>query len=63
MDPFGQPIDKPVPLAVKMEELLRTAQRQRELHLERLKRRCGRAQASPNNLRKTDDPSKLSREC
>ena len=54
MDPFGQPIDKPVPLAVKMEELLRTAQRQRELHLERLKRRCGRAQAPPNNLRMTN---------
>ena len=58
MDPFGQPIDKPVPLAVKMEELLRTAQRQRELHLERLKRRCGRAQAPPNNLRMTNEDMK-----
>ena len=37
MDAFGQPIDKPVPLAVKMEELLRAARRQRELHLEKLK--------------------------
>ena len=36
LNPFGQVVDKPVPLAVKMEELLEAAQRQRELHFERL---------------------------
>ena len=34
-DIYGQPLEKPVPLSVKMEEMLRTAQRQRMLHLQR----------------------------
>ena len=39
MDPFGNPVPTPVPLSVKMETLLQTAQKQRQLQLNRLKRR------------------------
>jgi len=39
MDVYGDPIETPVPLSVKMETLLRAAQRQREQHQERLRGR------------------------
>ena len=42
MDFFGQPLEKPLPLAVKMEELLQAAWRQRQLHVDRLRRSTGR---------------------
>ena len=38
LDVYGEDIDTPVPLSVKMEELLRAARRQRELHIQRLRR-------------------------
>ena len=39
MDEYGDPIETPLPLSVKMEELLRAAQGQREQHQKRLRRR------------------------
>ena len=42
MDFFGQPLEKPLPLAVKMEELLQAAWRQRQLQVDRLRRSTGR---------------------
>ena len=39
LDVYGEPVDTPVPLSVKMEELLRAAKKRRELHMERLRRR------------------------
>jgi hypothetical protein len=39
MDVYGESIETPVPLSVKMESLLRAAQRQREEHQKRLRRR------------------------
>ena len=38
MSDLGERLSKPMPLAVKMEELLQEAQRQRELHIDRLTR-------------------------
>jgi len=39
MDVYGEHIDTPVQLSVKMEELLRAAQKQRELQVQRLRRK------------------------
>jgi len=39
LDRYGEPIDIPVPLSIKMEELLRAAQEQRDLQLQRLMER------------------------
>ena len=45
MDSFGQLLERPLPLAVKMEELLRTARRERERILQKLQ------QPSSSNVR------------
>ena len=37
MDKYGEPIKTPVPLSVKMEELLEVASHRRELHMKRLR--------------------------
>ena len=37
-DPFGEPLEKPMPLAVKMEDLLHEARRQRQHQIDWLRR-------------------------
>ena len=57
---YGKPCETPVPLSVKMEELLRVAQKQRDLHLERLRRR-GDRRSLPNDMHMdpVDDMKKI----
>ena len=54
LDMYGKPCETPVPLSVKMEELLRVAQKQRDLHLERLRRR-GDQRSLPNDMHMDPD--------
>ena len=49
MDEYGERNDTPVQLSVKMEELLRAARRQRELHIQRLRRKHP-GQSLPNHI-------------
>ena len=49
-DPFGNDLDRPVPISWKMEQLLGTCRKQRQLQLERIGRRGPRKPAELKNL-------------
>ena len=55
---YGKRLEKPMPLAVKMEELLAQALRQRQLHLHRLKLASGRRTHVDPLMRIEDDDMK-----
>ena len=57
LDVHGEPIDTPVPLSVKMEELLRAAENQRELQVQRLRRKHP-GENFPHHWRMDDDDMK-----
>ena len=57
LDVYGEDIDTPVPLSVKMEELLRAAENQRELHVQRLRRKYP-GENFPHHRQMDDDDMK-----
>ena len=57
LDVYGEDIDTPVPLSVKMEELFRAAENQRELQVQRLRRKHP-GDNFPHHWRMDDDDMK-----
>ena len=58
MDFFGQTLEGPMPLAVKMERLLQAAQRQRQLHLDRISFSTDRMRQFDTHMRMGEDDMK-----
>jgi len=57
-DPFGNDLDTPVPISWKMEQLLGTCRKQRQLHLDRIKQRGVHEAAELSNRHFNEDEMK-----